>query len=189
MAGLLVQLNCLNHPVLSCFHVQPISGYIAKHRALCRRPCATRNQHPIRIPSYCDWVWSHQFPLLKTNHIWAGLLSSGGQGICKGLQCRMGFDQQPSISLDNMCPVACLWLGCCKRIYSSSYCHITTCDIGVIEKQEFFFGHNWLSMWIEIQLQFANCIILIESCYNLLKLKSTCSHWIIGSFYLRLIQF
>ena len=97
--------------------------------------------------------------------------------------------QQPSRSLDNMCQVACLWLGCCKGIYSSSHCHITTCDIGVIEKHDLFFGHNWLSIWIEIQLQFANCIILIESFYNLLKLKSTCSHWIIWSFYLKLIQF
>ena len=91
--------------------------------------------------------------------------------------------------LYNMCQVACLWLGCCQGIYSPSYCHITTCDIGVIEKHDLFFGHNWLSIWIEIQLQFANCIILIESFYNLLKLKSICSHWIISSFYLKLIQF
>ena len=88
-----------------------------------------------------------------------------------------------------MCQVACLWLGCCKWIYSSSHCHITTCAIGVIEKHNLFFGHNWLSIWIEIQLQFANCIILIESFHNLLKLKSTCNHWIIWSFYLKLIQF
>ena len=85
---------------------------------------------------------------------------------------------------------ACDWVaGCCRGIYSSSYCHITTYDIGMIEKHDLFFGHNWLYIWIEIQLQFANCIILIERFYNLLKLKSTCSHWIIWSFYLKLIQF
>ena len=67
--------------------------------------------------------------------------------------------------------------------------HIATCGIGVIEKHDLFFGHNWVSMWIKIQLQFANCIIFLESCYSLLKLKSTSSHWIIWSFCLRLIQF
>ena len=100
-----------------------------------------------------------------------------------------GEIQQPSGSLENKCQVACLWLGCCKGIYFPSYYHITTCDIGVVEKHDLFFDHNWISKWLEIKLQFANCIILIEGCYNWLKLKSTCSHWIIWSLYLRRIQF
>ena len=69
---------------------------------------------------------------------------------------------------------ACDWAA--TRGSTLPHCHITTCDIGVIEKHDNFIGHNWLSMWMEIQLQFANCIILIES-------------WIIWPFYLRLIQF
>ena len=128
-------------------------------------------QHPITIPSDSDWVWWRQFSLLGINHIWAGLLSPGEQGVWRGLW--RGFNQQPSRSQDNVCHVACLWLGCCKLIYSPSYYHITTCDIGVIEEHDLFFGHDWLSMWIENQLQFANCMILIENCYKLLKLKST----------------
>ena len=136
-----------------------------------------RSFHP-----WCPGVKTRSLSLLGINHIWAGLLSPGGQGVWRGLQ--RGFGQQPSRSLDNVCQVACLWLGCCEGIYSPSYYHITTCDIGVIGKHDLFFGHNCLSTWIEIQLQFANCIILIESYYNLLKLKSTYSHWIIWSFYL-----
>ena len=98
-------------------------------------------QHPIRIPSHCDWVWWHQFPLLETNHVWTDLLSPGGQGVWRGLQ--RGFGQQPSRSLDNMCQVVRLWLGCGKGIYSPSSYHITTCDIRMIEKLNLFFEHNW----------------------------------------------
>ena len=70
---------------------------------------------------------------------------------------------------------ACLWLGCCKGIYSSSHCHITTCDIGVIEKHDLFFGHNWLSIWIEIQLQFAFRISYVSpqlNCCNSCQLST-----------------
>ena len=74
----------------------------------------------------------------------------------------------------------CDWAAA-KGIYSPWYYHITTGDIGVIEKQELFFDHNWLSMWLDIQLYSANCSILIEICYNWFKLKATCDHWMVWS--------
>ena len=63
-----------------------------------------------------------------------------------------------------MCQVACLWLGCCKGIYSPSYCHTTTCDIGVIEKHYLFFGHNWLSMWMGTE--YVNFISIQRTCFE-----------------------
>ena len=130
--------------------------------------------------TYYMWI-----PL--TTGLWYGALVFSRACVCLGGWVG-GERQQPSGSLENKCQVACLWLGCCKGIYFPSYYHITTCDIGVVEKHDLLFDHNWLSKWLEIQYQIANCIILIEGCYNWLKLKSTCSHWI-RSLYLRLIQF